>query len=303
MLEGGGTGGGQASSEDAIKNAYQGGYGGAQGAAGQVYFGMGQPGEIQGNLTGEQHLPRVPQYLSKTQAYNFINNLSGKQMSDLQAKMVYGGLISEKDGLIEMQAKWKKLVDAAYGLNQAGQLITPFDVLSSYLGAGPLGGKGGLGPLGSAGGVWRTEYRGGRKFLVNSQTGQVQYQGPRFQTTYQKSLDLTDPTTAKAIATSVFQQLMHRDPGRGELGGYADALRTAEQQSPVTSSTTTEFDPNTGEAIGQSTKTSGGLSAEARQYLAEKRVKGTKEYASVQAATTYMNALEAAIFNNPFGSI
>jgi hypothetical protein len=241
---------------------------------------------------------------SKQQAYQFMNGLSGKQLSDLQAKMQYAGLIKDDDGIMEMQAKWKKLVDASAGLTAAGRKISPMDILDSYLGKGPLGGKGGLGAGGASGAaLWQTQYRGGRKFLVNSQTGEVKYEGPRFETTYNKSIDLTDPTTAKAIATSVFQQLLHRDPGNGEMGGFAGALRTAEQQSPVVTNTTTEYDMNTGEAIGQSSESSGGMSADAKQYLGIQQVKKKKEYGAVQAATTYENALESAIFNNPFGSI
>lgn len=283
---------------------YKGGYGAAgttgTGLGGKVYFGSSGVIGV-GGVQGERNLPRIDQYLSKTEANNFINNLSGKQLADMQAKMIYAGLIQDNDGLVEMQTKWKKLVDASYGLTQAGQKITPMDVLDSYLGKGPLGGKGGLGALQAN--PWQVQYRSGRKFLVNSQTGEVKYQGPRFETTYNKTIDLTDPTTAKAIATTVFQQLMHRDPGKGELGGYGDALRQAEQQSPVVTNTTTEYDPNTGEPIGTSSTQSGGLGADAKQYLAEQRVKKTKEYASTQAATTYMNALEQAIFNNPFGSV
>jgi len=291
------SGGGHKKSEDKIKDEYKGQYGGTSGAVGngQIYMGY-QP------QLGERNLPRVDMYVTKSQAYQFINNLSGKQLADMQSKMRYSGLIADDDGLVEMQAKWKKIVDATYGLNKAGQKITPMDVLDSYLGKGPIGGKGGLGGVAGAA-LWQTQFRGGRKFLVNTQTGEVKYQGPRFETTYNKSLDLTDPTTAKAIATSVFQQLMHRDPGKGELAGYGDALRNAEQQSPVVTNTTTEYDMNTGEAIGQSSTQSGGLGADAKQYMAEQRIKKTKEYASTQAATTYMNAIENAIMNNPFGSI
>lgn len=299
MLDSGGGGGNKNSAEKQLALDYAGGFGGAGGTSGtglggKVYMGYQQQ-------LGERNLPRVDVMLSKSEAYNFINNLGGKQLADMQTKMTYGGLIQDNDGLIEMQAKWKKLVDASYGLTQAGQKVTPMDVLDSYLGKGPLGRSGAAGGGGQA--LWQTQFRGGRKFLVNTQTGEVKYQGPRFETTYNKSLDFTDPTTAKAIATSVFQQLMHRDPGKGEMGGFADALRNAEQQSPVVTNTTVEYDKNTGEPIGQSSSQSGGFSADAKQYLAQQRVKGTKEFASTQAATTYMNAIESAIFNNPFGGM
>ena len=306
--------GGTLSPQEQLAKDYAGGYGTGTtsnvGTGGQVYMGdtpqvtqnVGGRDSVLTGSYGQNNMARLPLMVSKSNAYQFLNGLNGKQLADFQSKMVYAGLIKDNDGIMEMQAQWKKLVDSSYNLTRAGNKVSPMDVLDSYLGKGPLGGKGGLsGPSSAA--LWQTQYRGGRKFLVNTQTGEVKYQGPRFETTYNKSIDLTDPTTAKAIATSVFQQLMHRDPGKGELAGYGSALHAAESQSPTVTNTTTEYDPNTGEAIGQSSSQQGGFGADAKQYLAQQRVKGTKEYASTQAATTYMNALESAIFNNPFGSI
>lgn len=300
------------SGEEAGKNKYKtgtagGGQGGGLGGA-QVYMGMAPmpaPGVNRDSvLTGSYGVNQMPKQAvmaSRSDAYQFINTLSGKGLADLQAKMQIAGLIQDNDGFLEMQAKWKRLVDASLGLTKAGRKVSPMDILDSYLGKGPLGGKGGMGSLQAN--PWQVQYRGGRKFLVNAQTGEVKYEGPRFQTTYDKTIDLTDPVTAKAIATSVFQQMMHRDPGNGELGSWGDALRTAEQNSPVVTQQTTEYDMNTGEPLGTTENRSGGLSADAKTYMAQQRVKKTKEYASTQAATTYMGALEDAIFNNPFGSI
>lgn len=302
------SGGGKNTAEQQLANDFKGGFNptgtGGGGGLGQVYMGTQYAGAGYSGPHGGSGSVAPDKgtnvMLSKNDAYNYLSSLSGKQLADLQAKMTYAGLINEGDGILEMQTKWQKIVDASLNFTKAGQKITPFDVLNSYLGQGPLGGKSGMG--GNSGSVWQTQYRGGRKFLVNTQTGQVKYEGPRFETTYQKSIDLTDPTTAKAIATSVFQQLMHRDPGQGELAGYGNALRSAEQQNPTVTQTTTEYDMNTGEPIGTSATQSGGLSADAKAYLAQQRVKKTKEFASTQAATTYMNALESAVFNNPFGS-
>lgn len=242
----------------------------------------------------------IPFTLGLQDAYESFNQFSGKQLRDFIAAGQVAGQLQDDAGFLEAQAFWKKLVNASAGLTKAGRNVSPLDVLASYLGKGALGAGGGGGAARS---VWQTQFQGGRKFLVNTQTGEVKYQGPRFETTYQKSIDLTDPTTAKAIATSVFQQLMHRDPGKGEMSSFADALRTAEQSSPVVTSTTTEYDMNTGQAIGTSSKSTGGFGADAKQYLAQQKVKANKEYGAIQASTTYENALENAVFNNPFGSL
>lgn len=296
------TSGGEAAGAEKMRSGGSGRGGG--GGGGYVYMGAPSgPGFVSPyaptGATGA--LPATEQVLTKQQAYDFFNTYSGKQLRDFISAGQIAGQLQDDAGFMEAQGLWKKLVNASAGLTAAGRKVTPMDILASYLGKGPLGSRGAGGAGGAA--LWQTQYRGGRKFLVNTQTGEVKYEGPRFETTYQKSIDLTDPTTAKAIATSVFQQLLHRDPGKGEMGGFADALRGAEQQSPVVTNTTTEYDMNTGEAIGTSSKTSGGLSADAKQYLAQQRIKSTKEYGATQAATTYANALEDAVFNNPFGSL
>ena len=58
-----------------------------------------------------------------------------------------------------------------------------------------------------------------------------------------------------------------------------------------------------GIGVGQTSQRTGGFDADAKQYLATQQIKKNKEYGAVQAATTYSNALESAIFNNPYGSL
>lgn len=292
-LYSGDTGGG--GGEAAGKDAFMGSGGTGTAGAGKVYMGRTTPVRAEGVGYYSKDI-----ITTKQDAYTVIDNYSGKQLRDFINMGIVAGQLQEDAGYMEAAAFWKKLVNASASLTAAGRKVSPVDVLSGYLGKGPLA----TGQPGAAGeSLWQTQFRGGRKFLVNSETGEVKYQGPRFETTYNKSIDLTDPTTAKAIATSIFQQLMHRDPGKGEMAGFSDALRAAEQQSPVVTNTTVEYDMNTGEPVGQSSTSSGGLTADAKQYMAEQRIKGTKEYGAVQAATTYSNALESAIFNNPFGSL
>jgi hypothetical protein len=288
---------GASANEQAGIDAWMQALGGAGIGTGQgsVFMEKVTPGDIkQYRMEG---LTPPSQYMTLDEAYNKYNDFSGKQLRDFIAQGQLAGQLADGAGFIEGQGLWKQLVDASAGLTAAGHNISPFDVLAGYLGKGPLA----TGQPGSK--LWQVQYRGGRKFLVNTQTGQVQYQGPQFETTYSENIDLTDPTTAKAIATSVFQQLLHRDPNAGEMGGFASALSSAEQASPVTNNITTEYDPNTGEPIGQSTTSSGGMTAEGRQYLAAQRIKKSKEYGATQAATTYANALENAIFNNPYGAL
>lgn len=302
MLDSGGGGGATSGGEAAGASKFLSGSPSTTAAGGgSVYMGTtyDSPGGPHGGSGAVAPDRGTSQLLSKNDAYSYFNQFSGKQLRDFIAMGQVAGQLQDDAGFMEGEKLWKKLVDASAGLTAAGKKIAPLDILASYVGKGPLGAAG-SGKSGAS--LWQVEYRSGRKFLVNTQTGQVKYQGPKFETTYQKTIDMTDPTTAKALATSVFQQLLHRDPGNGELSSYGDALRTAEQQSPVVANTTTEYDPNTGEAVGTTTNTTGGMTADAKQYLEMQKVKKSKEYGAVQAATTYENALENAIFNNPFGS-
>lgn len=296
----GGGGKGSASESSGASKFKASGAGGAKGG-GQVYMGkIPQPATNIGGrdsvLTGSygaSQLPRQDFSLPESDALAVFDGFSQKQLRDFILQGQVGGQLKEDAGPMEAYTLWKKLVGRAQSYTAAGRKISPTDVLGMYVTSAAQ----------NAQSVWQTQFRGGRKFLVNSQTGEVKYQGPRFETTYQKSVDLTDPVTAKAIATSLFQQMMHRDPGKGEMAGFADALRNAEQNSPVVANTTTEYDMNTGEAIGTNTTSSGGMTADAKAYLGQQRIKKSKEYGVTQAATTYANALEDAVFNNPFGSV
>jgi hypothetical protein len=92
---------------------------------------------------------------------------------------------------------------------------------------------------------------------------------------------------------------MGRNPGKGEIGTFAGALAQAEQGNPTVETTTTEFDPVTGDPTNRRSVTSGGVSADAKALLAEDQIKADPEYGAVQASTTYMNAFENAIYGAP----
>lgn len=228
------------------------------------------------------------QWVDAEEAVMEFNSWNAKKRGDFIAQAKIGGLMQPDGGLVEAARLWRMLVEEAsfYGKNKE-QKIGPWDILSTYVKAS--GGKDAK---------WMKDPND-PDFEVNRLTGDRRYVGPQFKTTTESRIDLTDPGTAAAIATRIFQDLMGRDPGQGELTGFAEALNTAEAQNPVTATTTTEFDPVTGKAVGTDTITEGGLDAAAKQHLAQNRVKGTEEYGVVQAATTYSNALENAVWGAP----
>jgi hypothetical protein len=206
-------------------------------------------------------------------------NWTQKQRDDLRAKGLLSGLLTQGAGDMETYSLWSSLVKQASLYGAQGKPITPMDILSGYV-------------KGNSNGGWIKQ----GDFEVNPVTGERRYIGPKFKTTTQTNVNLTDPATARAIATKVFQDLLGRDPGQGEISAYATALSQSEQQNPSMTTTTTQYDPTSGEAVGSSSMTEGGVTADGQALLAGDEIKKKKEYGATQAATTYQNALEQAVY-------
>lgn len=227
--------------------------------------------------------------MTKDEAYKDYFTWGKKKQGDFISAGVLSGLLNLGAGPMEGSKLWKKLVDEAAQYGSVGQKVTPFDLLAIYRN------QSGGGNSWTQQGVWE----------VNTVTGERRYKGPGKYLGNGQALqtdtrtDLTDPDTAKAVATKLFQDMMGRDPGAGELGSFASALHSAEQNSPVVQNTTTQYDMDTGQALSSSTQSSGGVSAEGKQYIGEQQVKKKKEYGAFQAATTYQNALESLVFGAP----
>jgi hypothetical protein len=217
-------------------------------------------------------------WVSEDDADGLYFNWTQKQRDDFRAKGLLSGLLTQGAGDLEAYSLWQSLVKQASYYGAEGKGVGPLDILSSYV---KNNSKGGF-------------IRDG-DFEVNPVTGERRYVGPKFKTTTQTNVDLTDPATARAIATSVFQSLLGRDPGQGEIASYAEALAQSERNHPSSVTTTTQYNTPTGEAVGSSSVTQGGMTDQGRQLLAEDKIKQDPEYGAVQAATTYMDALESAV--------
>lgn len=230
-------------------------------------------------------------WLSENDALKDYYTWGLKKQSDFVAQGILSGMLRLGDGPLEGAKLWKKLVKEAAQYGAAGKKVRPIDLMASYVQA--------------AGGTGANAWRQQGVWEVNVVTGERRYSGPgtylgdgKAQQTDTR-IDLTDPDTARAMATRLFQDMMGRDPGQGELGGFAAALHEAERNSPVVSTTTTQYDMDTGQQLSSSTQQSGGLTAESRAYIGEQKIKGTKEYGAFQAATTYQGALENLVFGAP----
>lgn len=260
----------------------------ASSGPGKVFMGFSAGRTANSPFTSEagqarqQTQPRTPSWWSVDGATGQYFNWTQKQRDDFRAKGLLSGLLTQGAGDLESYSLWQNLVNQAALYGAQGQQVGPLDILTGYV-------------KGNSSGGWIKQ----GDFEVNPVTGEKRYIGPKFKTTTQTSVNLSDPATARAIATKVFQDLLGRDPGQGEIGSYASALSQSEMQNPSNTTTVTQFDPTTGEATNASNVTTGGMTDDARALLASDAAKKKPEYGAYQAATTYMNALDQAVYGGP----
>lgn len=270
----------------ALKEAF--GTPAASASGGKVFMGkvMGKP-TARDEKYGLMPKDKV-RWLTEDEAMKEFYNWTPKKRSDFLAQLVVAGLVPAGSGALEAEDSWKKLVQASGRYGAAGKQVSPFDLLSGYVKA--------------AGGTQKDAWRNLGAFEVNTVTGEKRFAGPGKYLGDGRAVqmdtrtDLTDPDTARSIATSLFQSLMGRDPQAGELAAFAGALTAAEASSPVTQTTITQYDMDTGQALSTQTQSSGGLTAQSRQQIGEQQIKKTKEFGVNQAVTTYQGALESLIF-------
>ena len=188
------------------------------------------------------------------------------------------GLVAEEDvsNIEVLDEAWQDALEMAGRMYSSGKRITPWEaasLLASGSGAGRYGGSGGSGRRGG-GGAADGPFTGRRRSSATS-------------------VDLTDPATAKALLSDTLAQKLGRAPNESELAQFTAVLNSAERANPTT--TTTDTDYVEGVATSQSSTTSGGLTGAGRQQMAADEAMKKPEYGAFQAATTYYNAMVAAL--------
>lgn len=231
---------------------------------GKVYYGVSLENQDLPKTKGQKQAPFPTGddiWMTPTEAYEDFYHWTDKQRRDLIAAGVLSGQLKQGAGDIEAAAWWKQLVDESAKYGAAGQKLSPLDIAAGY---------------------------------VTAQGQAI----PRTRTVTQTNVNISDPMTAKSLTTNIFQQLLGRDPAPGELGQFASALQAAEQANPSTTTTTSNYDAQ-GNLTSQSSNTQGGLTAAGEQQMLADKVKATSEYGVQQAATTFMNATNKAIWGGP----
>jgi hypothetical protein len=164
-----------------------------------------------------------------------------------------------------MAQAWAGLVTQAAAYAQAGQAMTPWDVLAKDIAS-------------NSGGIGKDN-----KTVTKNVS----------------NVTLTSQQDANAIFVSAAQSLLGRAPTADEEAAFHANLNQVETANPTISTVQKEYNPE-GFVVSQDTlKSTGGVSSTGAQNIAEQNIRGTSEYANYQAATTYMGALQSLLSGNP----
>lgn len=278
-----------------------------------VYYGA-RPGRTTEYETQGRRAAGAPVWVTPQQAYQDYFNWTDAQRKDLTSMGIVSGQVKSGAGDMETAAWWKTLVEQSARYGAAGSQVSPLDLAKGYVDAAGTGltdqeryklqvQRSGFptGAIFDSGGKY-TGWRREGEFQINEETGERQYIGPQFKTRTETRVDLTDPQTARALTQSMFQQLLGRDPGPGEYGQFADALKAAEQANPTVQNITEQYDAQ-GNVIASNTQAvgalRGALSQQAQQKTLADIIKSSPEYGTQQATTTYMEATKRAIWGGP----
>lgn len=143
-------------------------------------------------------------------------------------------LLGEDYSLGKAFQLWNEAIDEAEAGSMVGSPRTPWEVLER----------------------WSSD---GDAFNKESGLGEsiAGYQGPRVITRTQRSINLTDPKTAEAVAMDAAKRELGRRPTDDEFAEFLAALNNEERANPTISTTTTNLDEE-GQEVSSSTETSGG---------------------------------------------
>lgn len=121
--------------------------------------------------------------------------------------------------------------------------------------------------------------------------------GQKFDTTGSRTDTTTSRFTkldAEAAADAAFQEALGQDASPKQAAALRKALNAYAKANPTVSTTDSTYDPETGRELTSTTQSTGGISEAGARQIATNIARQAPNYAEVQAATTYMNALEAA---------
>lgn len=190
--------------------------------------------------------------------FGFDQKTRDKFMSQLQLAGYDASTLNDN----KMSQLWAGYVAQAAGYYASGKKVSPWDVIS--------------------------------KDMTQREASGAAASQARTVTSTQTQAQLSSRTDASALFEQAASSLMGRAPTKSESAKFFGALNKYEKANPQTTTTTSNYS-DVGDLTSQSSTSKGGVSADARAYLAEQQAKADPEYGAYQAATTYMGALMQAI--------
>lgn len=191
--------------------------------------------------------------------FGFDQKTRDKFLSQLQLAGYDASTLNDN----KLSQLWAGYVAQAAGYYASGKKVTPWDVIS-------------------------------KDMTQREASGAAAAAQPRTVTSTQTQAQLSTRTDASALFEQAASTLIGRAPTKAESSKFFGALNKYEKENPQTTTTTSNYSA-AGDLTSQKSTSSGGVSADARAYLAEQQAKADPEYGAFQAATTYMGALMQAI--------
>lgn len=191
-----------------------------------------------------------------------INEWNQRKIDRFNELAIGAGYLDKPTNNLDVIEKvWGDLATRSAKMYQRGIKITPWQLLSRYAGSG-----GGPGAVSGA---------------------------PKIVTSTSSSVDLTNPSQARALVDQVLTARLGRAATEAEKKEFLAALNAAEKKNPKTTTTTTTTSA-TGESVSSSSTSKGGL--DAAGFAGEWALTHNKDEAgSYQALATYMPAFYAAL--------
>lgn len=186
---------------------------------------------------------------------------SRDKITSIGQRLAGAGWIQPGDvgNLDKVSQAYQRVLELTATMNAAGRNVTPEDVMRRFLG----GGSGGL-------------------------------SRPSTYTETTRSVDLTNPKSARALLKQALQQELGRDPSAAEQQAFLGALQAAEREDPTVRSSTYKLDPETGQYRQTASTTKGGVDPSA--YTDDYKDRhNQREAGAYQAAAVYFPALMEAV--------
>jgi len=224
---------------------------------------VGIPGE-EGQAASELGQDTQAESISVSAALNQPYLWSEEHTSDVMKKMRHAGL--DVNTFDDMMGAWQMLVtraSRAFVLSKGKREVTPWDILSSVK-------------------------------KENVESGVLDKDGNIVQTQVQKSVNDVSDADAWSTLRTAMTAMLGRKPSDQEVRDFASRANAMAAKDPSVTKTTSVTNADTGHTE-TSSHTSGGFTDADATQMAVEDLEDTDEFAQVQSATTYMNALLGAL--------